>query len=157
MFFLAMHGVTGDDKAGHVEFFQQLLNGGDFIGFVVDLDMRQYQRCIDGERAEHLFGLGIFEVVKATSERLAIEGHDACVGTRHAKVQADRVLAKGLFDIRRSQPLQNITDGSMGGRSFPADFEGFIELSSMDLDEGADAAVRVRAADNRQNGKQQNV
>jgi len=45
----------------------------------------------------------------------------------------------------------------MGGRSFPADFEGFIELSSMDLDEGADAAVRVRAADNRQNGKQQNV
>ena len=119
--------------------------------------MRQHQRRINGERAEQLFCLGVVEIVKAASERLAIEGHDACVGTRHAKVQAGRVRAKGLFDIRRSQPLQNITDGSMGGRSFPADFEGFIELSSMDLDEGADAAVRVRAADNRQNGKQQNV
>jgi hypothetical protein len=69
-----MHGVTGDDKARHVEFFQQLLNGGDFIGFVVDLDMRQYQRCIDGERAEHLFGLGVFEVVKATSDTVSISG-----------------------------------------------------------------------------------
>jgi hypothetical protein len=146
-----MHRIAGDDKARHVEFFQQALNGGDFVGFFIDLDMRQHQRRINGERAEQLFCLGVVEIVKAASERLAIEGHDAGVGSRHAKVQAGRVFAKGLFNIGRRQPLQNITDGRMRGRSFPADFEGFVQLSPMDLDEGANAAVRVRAADNRQN------
>ena len=38
--------------AGQVEFLQQLLHGGDFVGLFVDLDMRQHQRRVDGERAE---------------------------------------------------------------------------------------------------------
>ena len=47
-----MHRVARDDMACHVEFFQQLLDRRDFIGFVVDFDMRQHQRRVDSERAE---------------------------------------------------------------------------------------------------------
>jgi len=72
-------------------------------------------------------------------------------------VQVGRVFAKGYFNIRRRQPLQNIPDGRMRGRPFPAYLESLVQLSPMDLDEGADGAIRVGAAHDRQNGKQQDV
>src|SRR5664280_2250112 len=45
----------------------------------------------------------------------------------------------------------------MRGRPFPSDFEGFVQLPPMHHDESADAAIRIRAAYNRENGKQQDV
>ena len=59
------------------EFLQQLLHGGDFVGFFVDLDMRQHQPRIGGERAEHLPGFSIVEVVETALQRLAVERDDA--------------------------------------------------------------------------------
>jgi hypothetical protein len=60
-------------------------------------------------------------------------------------------------EIPAVQPLQNISDSGMSGRPSPADLEGLVQLSPMDFDEGTDAAIRVGAARNRQNGKQQDV
>ena len=68
-----MHCVARDDMARHVEFFQQLLHGRDFVGFFIDFDMRQHQRRVDCERAEHLFCLGVVEAIKAAFERLAVK------------------------------------------------------------------------------------
>src|SRR5450756_2253257 len=62
-----MHRIARDDMARHVEFFQQFLHGRDFVGFFVDVDMRQYQRRVDGERAEHLFCLGVVEAIETMS------------------------------------------------------------------------------------------
>jgi hypothetical protein len=45
----------------------------------------------------------------------------------------------------------------MGGRPFPAYLEGLVQLWPMDFDEGADAPIRVGAAHDRQNRKQQDV
>ena len=45
---------------------------------------------------------------------------------RFAAVEVCCVLAKDLFDIRRIQPLQNITDRRVGGRPLPTDFERFV-------------------------------
>ena len=59
------------------EFLQQLLHGGDFVGFFVDLDMRQHQPRIGGERAEHLPGFSIVEIVETALQRLAVERDDA--------------------------------------------------------------------------------
>ena len=50
-----------------------------FIGFFVDLDMRQNQRRIDGEGAEQLSCLGVVEIIETALERLAIERDDAGV------------------------------------------------------------------------------
>ncbi len=152
-----MHRVARDDMVRYVEFFQQLLHGGDFVGFFVDLDMRQHQRRVDGERAEHLSCLDVIEAIETALERLAIERHDTRAETGPGPVQVGCMFAKDLFNIRRAQPLQNIPDRSVRGRPLPADLEGFVQLSSVDFDEGADAAIRVGAAHNRQNGKQQDV
>lgn len=152
-----MHRVARDDMVRYVEFFQQLLHGGDFVGFFVDLDMRQHQRRVDGERAEHLSCLDVIEAIETALERLAIERHDPRAETGPGPVQVGCMFAKDLFNIRRAQPLQNIPDRSVRGRPLPADLEDFVQLSSVDFDEGADAAIRVGAAHNRQNGKQQDL
>ena len=72
-------------------------------------------------------------------------------------VQVGRMLTKDIFDIRRAQPLQNIPDGCMSRWPFPSDLKGSVQLRPMDLDEGADAAIRVGTAHNRENGKQQDM
>jgi hypothetical protein len=75
----------------------------------------------------------------------------------HATTPVGGVFAKDLFYFRRAQPLQNISDGGMSGRPSPAEPEGLVQFSPMNFDEGTDAAIRVGAAHNRQNGKQQDV
>jgi len=67
------------------------------------------------------------------------------------------VFAKDFLDIRRVQPLQNITDRRVRGRPLPTDLERLVQPSAVRLDEGANAPVRIGARHNRQNGKQQNM
>jgi hypothetical protein len=114
--------------ARHVEFFQQFLHGRDFVRFFVDVNMRQHQCRVDGERAEHLFCLGVVEAIETTFERLAIKRDNSRAGTRRVSVQVGRMLAKGYFNIRRRQPLQNIPDGRMRGRPFPAYLEALFSF-----------------------------
>lgn len=124
-----------------VEFLQQLLCGGDFVGLLVDLDMRQHQRRVGGEGAEHLSCFDVVEAVETALEGFAIERHDTCARSRGGKVQAGGVFAKYLFNIYRPQPLQNVPDGGMSGWPFPADLEGPVQFPPMDFDEGTDAAI----------------
>ena len=85
--------------SGQVEFLQQLLHGGDFVGFFVDLDMRQHQRRIDGERAEHLPGLDVVEGVETGLERLAVERDDARLAARRSEIVA-RSERSGSKDVK---------------------------------------------------------
>jgi hypothetical protein len=72
-----VHGVASDDVSGHVEFLQQLLHGRNFVGFLIDFDVGERQGRIDRERAEHLFGFGVVEIVEAALQRFAVERDDA--------------------------------------------------------------------------------
>ena len=45
----------------------------------------------------------------------------------------------------------------MSGWPFIPDLKGSVQLWPMDLDEGADAAIRVGTGHNRENGKQQDM
>ena len=110
-----MHRVAGDDAIGQIEFFHQLLHGGNFVGLFVYLDMREHQRRVGGECAEYLSGLEVVEGVETALERLAIKRHDARAGTFRDIIQAGRVFSKGLFNLRRFETLQNIPDGRVRG------------------------------------------
>jgi hypothetical protein len=101
-----MHGVTGDDMPGHVEFLQQLLHGGDLVGFFIDFDMSQNQRRIDRERAEHLPCLDVVEGVETGLERLAVERNDARLGACRGQVQVRGVLAKDLSTSAALSPAR---------------------------------------------------
>ncbi len=119
--------------------------------------MRQHQRRFDSESTEYLSCLGIVEGVEAALERLAVKRQNTRAGGRFAAVQVCCVLAKDLLDIRRIQPLQNITDRRVGGWPLPADLERFVQSFEVHLDERTNTPVRVGSRHNRQNGKQQNI
>ena len=99
-----MHRVARDDMTGHVEFLQQLFHGGDFVGFLVDLNMRQHERRIDGKRVEHLFRLDVIEVIETALERLAIERHDTRAGTQANEIR----LTSGA----RDRSTESVTDSN---------------------------------------------
>ena len=93
------------DLASQLEFFA--LCTADFVSFFVDVDMRQHQRRVDGERAEHLFCLGVVEVIEAAFERLAIERDNLAPqspaefpAAAYAQVEP-RVCRKAICNIRR--------------------------------------------------------
>src|SRR5271155_3547117 len=143
MFFLAMHGVERDDMARNIEFFQQFLLRRYLVGLFIDHDMRQHQRRIDGKSAEYLSCFGIVEGVETALERFAVKRQNACAGGRCAAVEVCRVLAKDPLDIRRVQPLQNITDRCVGGWPLPGDLESFVQPFELNLDNRANAPVGV--------------
>ena len=72
-FFLAVHGIEGDDAVRDIEFAEQLLRGGDFVGLFLDIDVRQDEAGFDVEGVQHLGRLAIGEIVEASSERLAVD------------------------------------------------------------------------------------
>ena len=141
--FLRVHGVARDNASGNVEFGQQFLHGRDFIGFLIDLDVREHQRRIDRERAEHLFGFGVVEIVEAALQRLAVERDDAGFGSTGRAVEVGAVFAKGIFHVHGVETLQNIADGRMRRRSLPLDLEGFVQRLSMHLKVRLDAPIRI--------------
>ena len=150
-----MHRVERDDAVRNAEFFQKLLRRRNFVGFLVDFDMRQ--RRVGGEGAEYLLRPDVVEGVKTSLENLAVERQSANAGNRFVIVQLRGVIPKGLLDILRSQPLQNETDRSVRGRFPPIDLESLVQTPPMNRDESPDAAIRVRSCHNRQNRKEQNV
>jgi len=143
--------------ARDIKLFQQFLHRRYLVGLFVDLDMRQHQRRIGRKCAEHLSCLDIVEGVKTAPERLAVKRQNTRAGGRFVAVQVSGVFAKDLLDIRRVQPLQNITDRRVRGRPLPTDLERLVQPSPVRLDEGANAPVRIGARHNRQSGKQQNM
>ena len=152
-----MHRVQRDDMARDIELFQQFLHRRYLVGLFVDLDMRQHQRRIGGKGAEYLSCLGIVEGVETALEHLAVKRQNTRASGRFATVEVCCVLAKDLLDIRRVQPLQNITDRRVGGWPLPTDLERLVQPSPVRLDERPNAPVRVGSRHNRQNGKQQNM
>src|SRR5277367_1337598 len=101
--------------------------------------------------------LASLKASKLPLSALPSKRQNACAGGRCAAVEVCRVLAKDPLDIRRVQPLQNITDRCVGGWPLPADLESFVQTFELNLDKRANAPVRVGSRHNRQNGKQQNI
>ncbi len=65
--FLAMHGIKGNDAVRDIEFAEQLLRGGDFVGLFLDIDVCQDETGFDVEGVQHLGRLAIGEIVEASS------------------------------------------------------------------------------------------
>ena len=71
---LAMQGIERDQMTGEAELAEQRLGGRDLVGLFVNVAVRQHQRGVGGEDAEHLRGGAVAELVEAAAQRLAIDG-----------------------------------------------------------------------------------
>jgi hypothetical protein len=68
-----MQRIEGDGAVRGLEFTEQLLHGGDLVGLLVDIDMRQDQAGFRVERMQQLGCFAVGEIVEASPEHLAIK------------------------------------------------------------------------------------
>jgi hypothetical protein len=74
-FFLAAHRIYGDNGALQGKGFDQFWNGGDFIGFVIGLELAQHQSELRSPGTDHVYGRLSVGFVVRSAKSFAIDGH----------------------------------------------------------------------------------
>jgi hypothetical protein len=146
-----------EGTASEAEFSKQRLRGRDLVGLLGNIDMREHERGVSGECAQHLGGSAVVELVKAAAQRLAIERDAALPRCRACRLQQGGMATECRFYRGRIQPLEDVTDGRMRRRSLPGQRKDGVQPAAVDVNEGDDAAIRVAAADDGEDGEQQHV
>lgn len=157
--FLAVHGVERDHPSGEIEFGKQRLGGRDFVGFIVDLDVRDGERGLNGKSAEDLFGSTVVETIKASAQDFTVDRQNPAL-TRRTGRRSAQICSMGSerrLDIGRIKTAQNRADRGVRRWFLPPKPERSVEPLQMDLDEGMDAPIGVGPGDDRQDRKQQDV
>ena len=110
-----MHGIERDDAVRDLEFAEQLLRGGDFVGLFRDIDVRQDETGFDVEGVQHLRRLAVVEIVEASPERLSIDRDDTSRRVGNGAAQTGGVLAENLLDRLGFKTLEDVSNRGMGG------------------------------------------
>src|ERR1700723_3023883 len=119
--------------------------------------MCQYQRGIGRESTQNLGGGTVTKIVEATTQGLAIQRDAALPGGCMRHLKQCRMATKSGFHRSRIEPLEDIADGRVRGRSTPSKTERFIQLATMNVDERDDATRRIAAGHDGKNSKQQHM
>ena len=146
-----MHGIKGNDAVRDIEFAEQLLRGGDFVGLFLDIDVCQDETGFDVEGVQHLGRLAIGEIVEASSECLAVDRDDASRRIGNGAAQTSGVLAENLLDRLGFKALEDISNRGMGWGTPPVQTEGGVQSAAVHFHEGHDGAVGIAAGDDRKN------
>ena len=156
--FLAMQGIEGDDCVlGDAHFGEQRLGGRDLAGFLTDVDMSEHQPGVGGEGAEHMSRGAVMEPVETAAQGLAVEGDAGRAGLGPGRLQLCRMASERGLHRGRIEPLEDVADRRVRGRATPFQAEAAVQPAAMNVDEGHDAAIRVTAADDRQDREQQDM
>jgi len=152
-----MHGIERDDAVRDMEFAEQLLRGGDFVGLFRDIDVRQDETGLDVEGVQHLGRLAVGEIVEASSERLAIDRDDTSRRIGNGVAQTGGVLAENLLDGLGFKALENVSNRGMGGRAPPVQTEGSVQSAAVHFDEGHDGTIGIATRDDSKDREQQDM
>ena len=124
-----MHRIErADGTGGDTEFGQQRLRRRDLVGLLGDVDMGEHKGGVSGERAEHLGGGTVTEIVETTAQRLAIEGDGALSGCSACRLQQRGLAAEGRLNRSRVEPLENVADGGVSRCTAPGQPEDRVQL-----------------------------
>ena len=152
-----MHGINGDHRAGEYKRAEQSLDGRDFIGFFVTVEMRQHQSRVGGKGAEYVRGAAVEKVVKASPQCLAIDRHMTLTFAVRRVVQHGGMAAERRFDRGGIELSQDATNGCVS-RSFPPlHAERIAQPGKVNIDEAVDRPIRVGASDDCQDRKQHDM
>src|SRR5271163_3685167 len=93
--------------------------------------MRQYQRRIGREGTQHLGGGTVTKVVETAAQGLAIQRDAALPGGCARRLKQRRMATKTGLYRSRIEPLEDIADGRVSGRSTPCKTERFVQPATM--------------------------
>src|SRR6201993_2085969 len=130
--FLAVQRIERDDGAiGDAEFGEQGLGRRNLIGFRGDVDMGKDEGGLGGERAQHLGGRAVVELVEAAPQRLAIQRDAALPGCRACGLKQGGMTTEYSLDRRRIEPLEDVADRGVRGRAAPLQTKGGVQLAAI--------------------------
>lgn len=135
-FLLTTHGIDGDDGAGNIQALQELGNGGDFVGFVVDFHLPQHQAIVLGPRAHQVDGGFFRRMIHAAAQTLTVDGDDfAVTQCRQISHPAGKAFAElALIDGREHRAEGIMRGNSVGQIQLFAKPIGFGPAIFFDLD-----------------------
>jgi hypothetical protein len=86
---LAAHGVDSHQRAHELfgKLIEKLGDGGDLVGLFRNAQLRQYQPCICGVRAERMQGFEPFALVVGSARRLPSIAMNSCRSGQSAAIQ----------------------------------------------------------------------
>jgi hypothetical protein len=148
-----MQGIERHDGIADAKLLEKLLNSRDFIGLFVNFGMGQNQGRIGSESAQNLPRTPIVKSIKALPKSFTVQSHAAAT----PPIKISRMSPKDFLDLVRFEPLQNIANGRMDRRSFPLNSKRLVEPHPVHFHKSSYPSIRIRAAHNGQDGKQQNV
>lgn len=110
-----------------------------------------------GGKGEHLSRCPVVERFEAAAQGFAVERDAALTGLGADRLKLDGMAVKRRFYRDGIETLKDVADRGVGGGASPCQPEGLVQLGAMDVDEGDDATVGVRAGNDGENGEQQDV
>src|SRR3954468_19688865 len=103
--------------------------------------MGEHEGRIGGKSAEHLNGGAVVEVIEAPPKRFAIYGNAALPGRGAGGLQQGSVAAERHLHVGWIEALENVPNRRVGGGATPSQAERGVQLVTMNVDEGDDAAI----------------
>ena len=119
--------------------------------------MSEHQLGVGGEGAEHMSRGAVMEPVETAAQGLAVEGDAGRAGLGPCRLQLCRMASERGLHRGRIEPLEDVADRRVRGRAAPFQAEAAVQPAAMNVDEGHDAAIRVAAADDRQDREQKDM
>ena len=107
--FLAVQGVEGEQATLQMQVRDQSLRNRNFVGFVVNFDMRQDDPAVPREHAQDLRRLLVLQGVKAAPQRLAVDRKQRQT-IRARAGQSLRMQAERLLHIGRVETSHDVSD-----------------------------------------------
>jgi hypothetical protein len=139
-----MKRIGGEEHTGETEFGDQRGHSGNFARRRRDLLVCQDQRGVAGERAQHVRGRLIDQMVEATPQRLAVQRDGAPALYADLLVEVMGMAAESGFEIDRIEREEEIAQG-VDRRSAPeVGTKGGVQALPVNRDEGDDMLVRGR-------------
>ena len=152
-----MHSIDGDHRAGQRKRAEQSLDGRDFIGLFVTVEMRQHQSRVRSKGAQYVRSAAVEEVVEASPQGLAIDRHMTLTFAVRRIVQHGGVAAERSFYRSGIELSQDATDCRVGRSFSPLHAERIAQPSEVNIDEAVDRPIRVGTGDDCQDRKQHDV
>lgn len=118
--------------------------------------MGQDEGCIRGKGAKYLSRGAVVERVEAAAQGFAVE-RDAALAGLAGCMRLAGMAAERRFHLEGVQTLEDVADCGVRRRAPPCQPEGLVQFGAVDVDKGDNATVRVGAANDGENGEQQDV
>jgi hypothetical protein len=101
--------------------------------------MSQHQSRVGRESTQHLSSGTVAKVVETAAQSLAIQCDAAQPRGCARRLKQCRMATKTGLYRDRIEPLEDVADGRVRGGSTPSQTERFVQLATMNVDEGDDA------------------